>query len=159
MKNLKGYTAIVDVRTEQLSGKAVLIRKIGFFSTVCLIMVTVLNHNSIKHKLFSMNGPISAVQQLREVSSCTGPGPGCSCTNSANTGSNCPRDGSGYSYKETLSATTRSITISGCPNHAFYDNTPNTAVKGSFTMIVPLLPSYISSSETDGSSLTAAGSK
>ncbi len=86
---------------------------------------------------------------------CVSSGPGCSCQNGSTTGSICARDGSGYAYKEVLTGTTRSITISGCPNHANVDYTPNNATRGTFTMQVPLYPGFIGVDETKGTSLVA----
>ena len=98
-------------------------------------------------------------------SSCTSAGPGCSCTSTTVTSSSsctpCSRTGSDYSYSETLSpltngrvtnATVRTITISGCPNHAFTDYTPNTACKGTLTMTVPALPGFVTSTSNSLSS-------
>lgn len=97
--------------------------------------------------------------------SCTTQGAGCSCSIGTVTScTQCSRTGSDYSYTETLSSstiiesTTRTIVISGCPNHPFTDYTPNTACKGSLTMTVPALPKYISStSSSDYTSLKNAG--
>ena len=90
---------------------------------------------------------------------CTSNSPGCTCSTSSTSGSTCPSDGSGYSYSESVSTSTglRSIKISGCPNHAFINYNPNTAVKGSLTMEVPLLPGYISASVYAGTSLIKSG--
>ena len=92
-------------------------------------------------------------------SACNTNGVGCTCTTSTvTTCTACSRTGSDYSYLETLSplsatgqvtnATVRTITINGCPNHAFTDYTPNTACKGTLTMTVPALPRYMSSTTT-----------
>jgi hypothetical protein len=91
------------------------------------------------------------------TSACTQPGPGCSCFNGAVSGSDCPRDGSGYSYQETLSGNVRSFTVSGCPNHAQVDYTPNKAVKGTFQMNVPRYPMLAGSTVATRTSLVSTG--
>jgi len=53
---------------------------------------------------------------------------------------NCERDGSTYSYTESVSGNTRTITTNNCPNHPFFNNNPNTAVVGSATIKIPAKP-------------------
>lgn len=94
-----------------------------------------------------------ALLHTQTLGQCTGRGPGCLCVDSDATGSKCGRDGSDYAYTETISDGTRTLTTSGCPNHAFYDLNPNTAYSGGYSIIVPLAPRFISSSEEDGTFL------
>ena len=101
------------------------------------------------------------------LSACTSSGVGCTCTTTTvTTCTACSRTGSDYSYSETLSplsatgqvtnATVRTITISGCLNHAFTDYTPNTACKGTLKMTVPALPRYMAATTN---SLAGTGGK
>ena len=90
---------------------------------------------------------------------CTSNGVGCTCKNGTTNGSTCARAGSDYDYREVLTSTTRSITISGCPNHANVDYTPNSVTKGSLTIVVPLLPGFIDVTEANGTSLVAQANR
>ena len=55
---------------------------------------------------------------------------------------NCARDGSSYSYSESVSGDTRTITTNWCPNHPFFNNNPNTAVSGTSTLRIPARPQF-----------------
>jgi hypothetical protein len=49
-------------------------------------------------------------------------------------------DGSGYSYSESVSGKTRTITTNWCPNHPYFNLNPNTAIAKSTTITVPAYP-------------------
>jgi len=54
----------------------------------------------------------------------------------------CAQDGSDYSYSESVSGATRTITTNHCPNHPYYNLNPNTAVKSVQTYTVPASPVF-----------------
>jgi len=58
----------------------------------------------------------------------------------------CARDGSDYSYSESISGQTRTITYNGCPNHPWYQLNPNYPVKATTTKEVPAYPKFEGSS-------------
>eukprot|EP00667_Euglena_gracilis_P013621 EG_transcript_14049 len=66
----------------------------------------------------------------------------------------CAKDGSDYSYTETISGQSRLITTTFCPNHPYKNINPNYPVKGSTTFTVPAYPRYDPNSIT---SLTEQG--
>jgi len=53
---------------------------------------------------------------------------------------NCNRDGTSYSYTESVSGSQRTITTNHCPNHPFFNNNPNTAVSQTKTILIPAKP-------------------
>jgi len=52
----------------------------------------------------------------------------------------CAQDGYGYSYSESVSGKTRTITTNWCPNHPYFNLNPNTAIAKSTTITVPAYP-------------------
>ena len=54
----------------------------------------------------------------------------------------CMRDGSSYSYTESVSGDTRTIVTNFCPNHPFFNNNPNTAISTSTTLRIPAKPKF-----------------
>ena len=66
----------------------------------------------------------------------------------------CASDGADYSYSESITSTTRTIAVSGCPNHPTKNLNPNYAVKSDQTFTIPVSPQYSASQET---SLSAVG--
>lgn len=64
----------------------------------------------------------------------------------------CARDGSDYSYTESVSGDTRTIVYNGCPNHPWYQLNPNYPVMGSTTYNVPAYPQFVGSSTDSGTS-------
>ena len=69
-------------------------------------------------------------------------------------GQQCNTDGSQYSYSETVSAGTRTITESGCPSHKWTNINPNYPVARTSTWRVPSEPMYEPAAEI---SLSAQG--
>ena len=68
---------------------------------------------------------------------------------------NCDHDGADYSYSESLSSTTRTISTNTCPNHANIQINPNYAVTdGDVDYTVPAYPMY---NEAQQTSTTATG--
>lgn len=63
----------------------------------------------------------------------------------------CATDGSSYSYTESVSGSTRTVSFNVCPNHYFDDGNlnPNYAVSGDETYTMPASPMYESSSTVD----------
>ena len=80
--------------------------------------------------------------------------PGSSGGSSGSTTSTCAEDGADYTWTDTVAGSTRTLTVSGCPNHPTGDLNPNYAVKSSATYSVPAMPEYSASQET---SLAAVG--
>jgi len=66
----------------------------------------------------------------------------------------CAQDGSDYSYAESVSGSTRTITTNHCPNHPNWNLNPNVAVKESTTYTMPASPTYVGSA-TDASTSSA----
>eukprot|EP00930_Biecheleria_cincta_P000761 TRINITY_DN10182_c0_g1_i4.p1 TRINITY_DN10182_c0_g1~~TRINITY_DN10182_c0_g1_i4.p1 ORF type:complete len:660 (+),score=51.41 TRINITY_DN10182_c0_g1_i4:99-2078(+) len=58
----------------------------------------------------------------------------------------CARDGSDYSYQETVSGNTRTIVFNGCPNHPWYQLNPNYPIRQSTTYNVPAYPKFVGTS-------------
>ena len=61
----------------------------------------------------------------------------------------CNTDGTSYSYSESVTTATRSITTNHCPNHPNYDVNPNLAVDEAVTYQVPAAPMYNTNQQTD----------
>ena len=57
-----------------------------------------------------------------------------------------PAAGTSYSYAESVSSTTRTITTNHCPNHPYFNTNPNYAVSTSTTITVPVKPQLKGSS-------------
>merc|ERR1712086_1051485 len=58
----------------------------------------------------------------------------------------CSQTGTSYSYAESVSSTTRTITTNHCPNHPYFNTNPNYAVSTSTTITVPAKPQLKGSS-------------
>merc|ERR1719414_1756593 len=66
----------------------------------------------------------------------------------------CSQDGGDYSYTESVSGSTRTITTNHCPNHPNYNLNPNYAVNSPMTYTLPALPTFVGSA-TDSSTTSA----
>ena len=61
----------------------------------------------------------------------------------------CDQSGSGYTYSETISGTTRTVVISGCPNHYYTTGlNPNYAASGTDTLNIPATPKLLAAGTT-----------
>lgn len=70
------------------------------------------------------------------------------------TAANCAQDGTGYSYTESVSGSTRTIVTNHCPNHPQKNLNPNYAVSESTTYTLPASPTYVGAA-TDSSTSSA----
>ena len=70
---------------------------------------------------------------------------------------NCDHDGADYSYSESLSSTTRTISTNTCPNHANIQINPNYAVtNGDADYTVPAYPMYNKAQQTSTAGTSGA---
>ena len=70
----------------------------------------------------------------------------------------CAADGADYSWSDTVSTATRTIAMSGCPNHPTADLNPNYAIQGSLSYSIPAVPELRFSFNSQETSLAAVGS-
>lgn len=68
----------------------------------------------------------------------------------------CAADGADYTWSESVSGATRTVSTSGCPNHPTANLNGKYAVKAAQTYNVPAVPQYSPSQTTDLSAYGAA---
>ena len=73
----------------------------------------------------------------------------------------CNRDGSSYSYTESISSDgkTRTVVTNFCPNHPYFNNNPNTANSQSTTLTMPAKPKLVGTGVTKSPAVSATASK